>query len=238
MRVNRNYQVRRRQTIATTTPKRVWSRRKLSLLAVVLVVIVGAMWQLAARRDTAPAVDSAQQAASSSTRTDFPVLEATQFSDTQKRVLSLVQQEYQKNPTGYDKTVMKYTEGFKESWCGDFISWVFEQAGTPYVHPDTKYWRIPGVQTLMAYYQQEGAYHEIGDGYVPQMGDVAFYFGETPDGGSSEHVAMVLEVRGDMIVTIGGNEGDDGILRVRYDKLAAGTKGLVAIGASGIGRKS
>ncbi|WP_260763684.1 CHAP domain-containing protein [Candidatus Mycosynbacter amalyticus] len=235
--MNRNYQVRRRRPVATTPPKRVWSRRKLSLLVATLVV-GGVVWQLAAHRDTAPAVESTQQAVLSSTRTDFPVIETTGFSDTQKRVLALAQQEYQKNPINYDKTVMKYTEGFEESWCGDFISWVFNQAGTPFVHPDTKYWRIPGVQTLMTYYQQEGAYHEIGDGYKPQMGDVAFYFGETPDGGSSEHVAMVLEVRGDTIVTIGGNEGDDGILRVRYDKLAAGTKGLVAIGASGIGVKS
>lgn len=167
-------------------------------------------------------------------RADFPAIEVTNFSATQKQVLTLAQQEYAKNPTGYDETVMKYTEGFEESWCADFISWVFNKSGTPFVHPDTKYWRIPGVQTLMAYYQKENAYHEIGDGYIPKMGDVAFYFGETPDGGSSEHVAMILEVRGDTIVTIGGNEGDKGILQVRYDTLKKDVKGLTAIGASGI----
>lgn len=238
MRVNRNYQVRRRQQPPVDTTKRVWSLRKLGLVAAILVILgVGVVWR-SARHDVNPTVESTESVAQRAGHTDFPVIEATGFSDTQKRVLALVQQEYRKNPTGYDKTVMKYTEGFEESWCGDFISWVFNQAGSPFVHPETKYWRIPGVQTLIAYYRQEGSYHEIGDGYIPQMGDVAFYLGETPDGGSSEHVAMVLEVRGDEVVTIGGNEGDDGVLRVRYDKLTAGTKGLVAIGASGIGVKS
>lgn len=165
---------------------------------------------------------------------DFPVVDATGFSVVQRKVLALAEQEYRRSPMGYDKTVMKYTEGFKESWCADFISWVFNEAGTPLVHPDTGYWRIPGVQTLAAYYQQEDAYHEIGNGYKPKLGDVAFYFGETPDGDSAEHVAMVLEVRGDTLVTIGGNEGDRSILQVRYDKLQKDTKGLTAIGASGI----
>lgn len=235
--MSRNYQVRRRQLTTAPATKRLWSWQKLSLLTVTLLV-GGMMWQLALHRDTSPAVEPIQQAVLSSARTDFPVIETTGLSNTQKRVLALSQQEYQKNPTGYDKTVMKYTEGFKESWCSDFISWLFDQAGTPFVHPATKYWRIPGVQTLMTYYQQEGAYHEIGDGYVPKMGDVAFYLGETPDGSSSEHVAMILEVHGNTIVTIGGNEGDDGIIRVRYDALKAGVKGLVAIGASGIGSGS
>lgn len=129
---------------------------------------------------------------------------------------------------------MKYTEGFKESWCADFISWVFHQADVAYVHPDTKYWRIPGVKTLQAYYEGLGAYHAIGDGYVPKLGDVVFYFGETPDGNSSEHVAMVLEVRGDTIVTIGGNETDRRILQVRSNTMEVSVKGLTGFGASGI----
>lgn len=168
-------------------------------------------------------------------RAGFPTIHTSGLSMIQQQVLERAREEYQKNPRGYDKTVMTYTEGFKESWCADFISWVFDQAGTPFVHPETKYWRIPGVQTLKAYYEQEDAYHEIGDGYVPKLGDVAFYFGETPDGGSAEHVAMILEVRGDKIVTIGGNETDKGIIQIRYDALQTDVKGLTAIGASGIG---
>lgn len=168
-------------------------------------------------------------------RAGFPIIEVTNFSATQKQVLALAEQEYQKNPTGYDKTVMVYTEGFRESWCADFVSWIFNRAGTPFIHPETKYWRIPGVQTLKAYYEQEEAYHEVGDGYMPKMGDVAFYFGETPDGSNAEHVAMVLGIRGDTLVTIGGNETDKSIVQIRYDKLQAGVKGLTAIGASGIG---
>lgn len=226
--------MRRRQAIAATSPRSMWKWRRLAIVCAVLLVTGLGLWRMTLPSPM-PARKQTTQVTTVSTRAGFPVIETTGFSATQRRVLALLQQEYQKKPTGYDNTVLTYTEGFRESWCGDFISWIFRQAGTPYVHPDTKYWRIPGVQTLMAYYRQESAYHEIGDGYTPQMGDVAFYLGETPDGGSSEHVAMVLDVRGDTLVTIGGNEGDAGIVQVRHDKFAAGNKGLVAIGASGIG---
>ena len=225
----------RRRQHTSPPPSRDWNWPK---IAVTLLLCVGAVlllwWVVAGRGDEPPVAQPVDTA--SETRVAFPTIATSSLSDTQRQVLSLARQEYQKNPTGYDNTVMTYTEGFEESWCADFISWIFDQADTPFVHPDTGYWRIPGVQTLMAYYQQQGAYHTIGDGYVPQLGDVAFYFGETPDGDSSEHVAMILEVRGDQLVTIGGNEGDDGIVQIRYDKWTAGSKGLVAIGASGIGR--
>lgn len=226
--------MRRQQRAEQSSPAQSWRWDKiLTAFAVPVMLIIGVSIAISTTGTDTTAeknITIKQKVA----RADFPAIEVTNFSATQKQVLTLAQQEYAKNPTGYDETVMKYTEGFEESWCADFISWVFNKSGTPFVHPDTKYWRIPGVQTLMAYYQKENAYHEIGDGYIPKMGDVAFYFGETPDGGSSEHVAMILEVRGDTIVTIGGNEGDKGILQVRYDTLEKDVKGLTAIGASGI----
>lgn len=223
----------RRQQIPVTPAKQSWRWDRIIGFFLIVVLCIGAIiWLVTQSKDTGSSqLDTTER---STVRSGFAIIEATDLSVVQQKVLALAQQEYQKNPTDYNPTVMKYTEGFEESWCADFISWVFNQAGTPFVHPDTKYWRIPGVQTLKNYYEQEGAYHEIGDGYKPQLGDVAFYFGNTPDGGSSEHVAMVLEVRGDVVVTIGGNEGD-GILQIRYDKLKLNEKGLMAIGASGIG---
>ena len=222
--------MRRRQ--ATTPPQKSWRWGRISIFVLVVAMCIATLtWFISRLQDTE--VSQPVSAQQQPVRPGFAIIEVTDLSDMQRQVLTLVQQEYQKSPTSYNDTVMQYTEGFEESWCADFISWVFNQAGTPFIHPDTKYWRIPGVQTLQGYYEQEDAYHEIGDGYEPQLGDVAFYFGETPDGGSSEHVAMVLEVRGDIVVTIGGNEGD-GILQIRYDRLEKDTKGLTAIGASGL----
>lgn len=177
--------------------------------------------------------DAATIASSKSSTTIFPDIDDSQFSATQKQVLTVLKKEFAKHPTGYDKNVLKYTEGFKESWCADFISWVMNDAGAPFERQDNDYWRIPGVVTLQDYYKDYGAYHDAGS-YTPRMGDVAFYIGQTPDGSSEEHVAIVLAVQGDTVVTIGGNESDQHTVQVRYDKLKAGEKGLVGFGASEI----
>ena len=158
-------------------------------------------------------------------------LDTSNFSEIQLEVLSVLKQEYVKHPTSFDDTVLKYTEGFEESWCGDFISWVFNEAGSPFISQDASYWRIPGVYTLQEYYDQYGLYYSTSN-YTPEFGDIAFYFGETPDGGSSQHVAIVLAVQDDNIITIGGNEGDDGILQIRSDSY--NSKGLEGFGASGL----
>ena len=166
-------------------------------------------------------------------QTPFPTLATAAFTNTQKRILSLIQQEYEKRPVSYDRTVLKYTEGFRESWCADFISWVRNEAGVPFRHPTTGYWRIPGVQTAQDYYAKYDAFHAVGE-YTPKFGDVAFYFGETPDGQSSEHVAFVLSVQGDTITTLGGNEADRGIMQIRTNKLLEGERGLVGFGESAL----
>lgn len=158
-------------------------------------------------------------------------IDTTGFSSTQLAVLKILREEYAKHPTEFDKTVLAYTEGFEELWCADFISWVFNEADTPFIHQDTGYWRIPGVETLQEYYRQFGAYYDVDD-YEPQFGDVAFYFGETPDGSSTEHVAIVLAVKDNTLITIGGNETDAGIVQIRADRLKEGAEGLSGFGAS------
>ena len=163
-------------------------------------------------------------------RPAFPTLATQKFTANQKRLLKIAQQEYAHGAISYDSTVLKYSEGFKESWCADFISWMMNQAGMPYKNEEYGYWRIPGVGSLQSYYEDQHAYYDV-DEYTPEFGDVAFYFGETPDGGSSEHVAMVLGVEGDRLVTLGGNEGKDGVMRIRRDKLAVDEKGLVGFGS-------
>jgi hypothetical protein len=208
--------------------------------AVGAVVLVGLV--MLARGDTPKAsADAPKPAAVAVVKKQavlkpFPVIDTSSLTSVQKRLLKIVKEEYYKRPTGSDATVMKYTEGVDESWCADFISWVRDQAGIPWTHPETKYWRISGVGTVKDYYMVADAYFEADrlDGYVPKLGDVLFYFGETPDGGSSEHIAMVLSVEDDKVTTIGGNETEDEILQVRTNKLQLGERGLVAVGRTAV----
>lgn len=168
-----------------------------------------------------------------SEQVSFPVLDTDTFTVTQQKMLAFMKEEYAKQPASYDATVLTYTEGSKESWCADFISWVRFQADKPLINPETGYWRIPGVQSLRDYYASSDAFHVVGD-YTPKFGDVAFYFGETPDGNNREHVAFVLGVDGDTLLTLGGNETAQGILQLRSNKLTEGERGLSGFGESNL----
>lgn len=215
-------------------PKKTW-------LYIVIAVIAGIylLQREHAQADAQPSVVTAKVAAAEIKATakpaqpSFPHLDTSTFTPTQQKMLDVMQEEYAKQPTSYDATVLQYTEGAKESWCADFVSVVRFEAGKPFSNADTGYWRIPGVESLRDYYASTNAYHLVGS-YTPKFGDVAFYFGETPDGQNREHVAFVLDVRGDTLVTLGGNETDKGILQVRYDKLEDGVKGLNGFGESSL----
>lgn len=151
---------------------------------------------------------------------------------TQRRILKILKEEYTKSPVSYDDSVMKYTEGFTESWCADFITWVLTKADSTIINPDTGYWRIPGVLTLQQYYKDNEAYVLADLGYTPQLGDVVFYIGsQTPDESSGEHAAFVLGVTADgKLITIGGNEAK-GILRIRTESVKTNlSKSMVGYG--------
>ena len=162
----------------------------------------------------------------------FAVVPANSLDATQRRILTLLKQEYTKSPMSYDKTVLTYTEGFKESWCADFITWIMNEADSTIINPDTDYWRVPGVLTLQQYYKNNEAYVLANSGYSPQLGDVVFYIGsQTPDNSSGEHAALVLGITPDQkLITIGGNEAD-GILRIRTESIKENvSKGMVGYG--------
>jgi len=166
-------------------------------------------------------------------QTPFPTLNTSSFTPAQQQMLLTMKAEYAKQPKSYDDTVLTYTEGFKESWCADFVSWVRFEANKPFINPETGYWRIPGAQSLRDYYASSDSYFAIGT-YTPKFGDVAFYFGETPDGTSREHVAFVLSVDNETLTTLGGNETSKGLLQIRSNKLLEGERGLSGFGKSSL----
>lgn len=161
----------------------------------------------------------------------FATIDASTLSPARQRVFNIIKQEYDKDPKYFDATVMKYTEDIRESWCADFISWTYLQADTQLINPHSGYWRIPGVLTLQTYFRDNGAYTSVDSGYIPKLGDVAFYIGsQTPDNTSDEHAAFVIAVDGDKITTLGGNEGT-GVMRLRTETIQQNKdKGLVGYG--------
>jgi hypothetical protein len=158
----------------------------------------------------------------------FPSINVSNLSLTQVKILHLLQSEYAKHPAHYDANVMRYTDGNREPWCADFITWIMLQAGVPYKNPNSGGWRIPGVYTVKEYYQSQNRYVPVGN-YKPQMGDVAIYdSNQTHDLSNNIHVAIVLVVKDGVMTTIGGNEG--GRLNISTRMLKLGENGLIGFG--------
>ena len=157
----------------------------------------------------------------------FPVIDESSLSDTQKKIINISRQEYDKKPMSYDDNVLKYSNGVVEPWCADYVSWVMREAGRPFVNPNSGGWRIPGVLTLREYYKATNRFKDARE-YTPKTGDVAIYVNTTSFNTSRQHTSIVLKVDGDKVTTIGGNER--GRLRVTTQTLTYGTKGLVGYG--------
>lgn len=164
---------------------------------------------------------------SGTTRTPFPTLENQALTPLQSNLVETLKKEYASHPVSYDAVVLKYSEGHKEAWCADFISWVMRESGSPLVNPNSSHWRIPGVLTLQQYYQATGRYQKASE-YTPKLGDVAIYVGKNFYGGSREHANIVLKVEGGVMTTIGGNER--GNLRINRTKIMVNESGLVGFG--------
>jgi hypothetical protein len=151
----------------------------------------------------------------------FPAVNLQDLLPAQKQIVALSRAEYGKKPVSFDATVLKYSQNAKESWCADYVSWIMKQAGLPFSNPNSGSWRIPGVNTLQEYFQDQLRYEKAGT-YVPKVGDVAIYL----DGRS--HTNIVIAIHGNTMTTIGGNE--TGHLRLNTQKFTYGAEGLSGFG--------
>ena len=145
-------------------------------------------------------------------------------------IIGVAQSELAKAPVEYDSNVLKYSDGNEEAWCADFVSWVHKEAGVPYTGGSSGGWRRASVLDLQSMYKNSPNYKYFNVGSdTPQPGDVAFYIGsQTPDGGSNRHVNIVIEVNGDTMTTIGGNESNK--VKKSTRKISVGSQGLVGFG--------
>jgi hypothetical protein len=132
------------------------------------------------------------------------VFPATQpgLTPIRQRIVAVLRAQYENPP----ESPAVYTEGIREPWCADFVSWTQRRAGSPVRNPTNGSWRIPGVATLADYYRSVGRFH--GPDYRPKPGDVVIY---EPPNRFKQHTNTVIAVDGDRVTTLGGNEPPNGI---------------------------
>ena len=92
-----------------------------------------------------------------------------------------------------------YSDGVYQAWCANFVSYALREAGAPL--GGINGWRNPAVVGLQKNFANKGILESRN--YVPKPGDTVLYGGD--------HTNIVVDVRGDEIVTIGGNETNGGI---------------------------
>ena len=141
-------------------------------------------------------------------RGSFPDLSTKELSPLRAKVVGILRQQFAKPQPG-----TYYSQGEKQSWCVNFVSWVAHEAGASLTNPHNGGWRISGVRSLEAYYRAAGRFHDRGDNYHLQPGDLIFYDKDSQRG---EHVNFFLKYDKGKAVTIGGDEGDT-IMVQRFD---------------------
>lgn len=196
--------------------------------ALICVALIVAYAILPVRERVRTIVTTTEAHLSAPANAPFPNVDINHLSRKQVKIIKLARTQYAKHPISYDRAVLTYSQGHKQAWCADFVSWIMLQAGAPYSNPNSGSWRIPGVYTLQQYYQSQHRYGSVGS-YKPQPGDVAFYIGSKDFGlTTSGHVALVIKVNGNTMTTVGGNEG--GRMRVDTQSIHKGVNRLVGFG--------
>lgn len=202
-------------------------------LRTILIVGVIAFFSLSigylARSQIRVAISTTSARLSQEPNEPYPIIETENLSIQQKNIINFTKAEYEKQAVSYDVNVLEYTEGVKEAWCADFISWTMLQAEIPLSNPHSGHWRIPGVLTLQEYYKENNRYVDA-DGYQPSVGDVAIYIGRHTLGLlSRQHANIVIAVDdNNMMTTIGGNE--NGRLKLVTQPIKENKNSLVGFG--------
>jgi hypothetical protein len=113
-------------------------------------------------------------------------------------------------PAGSDggPMVLAVTDGNREPWCADFVSYAFMRAGLPFTGGFSGGWRIPGALALRGWFVDRGRW-SIRTGARPQPGDVVYF--------TWDHVGIVRRVVGGTLETIEGNASHAVRLRVYHD---------------------
>ena len=99
--------------------------------------------------------------------------------------------------------VRKYLNGIASQgspWCAGFVSWCYAQipGGSPFPY-------TLGARAMLQEFRRRSWAHAPGSGYLPQPGDVVFWWRVRFDGWQG-HVGLVYELRDGILYTIEGNK--------------------------------
>jgi hypothetical protein len=126
----------------------------------------------------------------------------------------------------WNARVLTYSEGNRENWCADFVSWVYLRAGYPFnapAGPGRSSWRIPlvyiknaSVPNLRDYLKTYNAYKVKESGYIPGVGDIVIFARQ-----NRSHTGIVERVdtatkSTPIIFTIEGNTSTNDVARRSY----------------------
>lgn len=127
----------------------------------------------------------------------------------------------------WNTRVLEYSEGHRENWCADFVSWVYLKSGYPFSTTPTQGrsgWRIPVVYknsgstpNLRDYLISNNAYKTKESGYTPGQGDIVIFSREgRSHTGIIERVDKPANKSENWIYTIEGNTNTNNVARRSY----------------------
>ncbi len=100
----------------------------------------------------------------------------------------------------YAPAIMAFTQGNREPWCADFVSWVLRAAGKP-LHEGLSGWRVAGAETIRSVFLARRRFTDRAFAH-PEPGDIVVYHYPW-----SWHVGIVIAASEETLTTIEGNSG-------------------------------
>lgn len=97
-----------------------------------------------------------------------------------------------------------YTGSTARPWSADFVSWVYNEAGTPFSGGNNTAWRLTSTASITGWLQTHGQYTTRQEkSFEPEPGDVIVI--RQAGEGSADHVGIVYTVTETTLTTIEGN---------------------------------
>lgn len=131
--------------------------------------------------------------------------------------------------------VNKYTDNTLEYWCADFVSWVYQKAGSPFTGGASGGWRIAGVDNVEDWFRENATFTKNGASANPRPGDI---YTLVEGGEDAYHIGIVEKVEGNTLTVISGNTSVDntgngtGVGRATYTNFRS-DKGIYGFGSLG-----
>ena len=202
----------------TAAPK-FFSKKRCIILSMVtlLLIISGAVIAQPKIADKLSSLVNSVRLDRSPGESAFPDIDTVNLGPTRQKIISLAKTEFKAQSAG-----TKFSQGAKELWCANFVSYIMNQAGAPLKNSHTGGWRIPGTFTLREYYEATGRFKSDNSDYQPLPGDAAIYRNSPVFG---DHTNIVLKNDNGALTTVGGNEANRIRVFVNHDKQYDGLLG-------------